>query len=174
MSFAHAQGAIVAFFARPINETRRKTMTAYGRTINRPGLFVICCTLAGLAIGAIGGHGLAEMAPPAEHKGLGVEKLGVISEDSMKATIGLEGHILQLRAITIDPGGQIAKHGHETRPGLVKVIGGAWVEGRESGETTFDAGTPAAIIEDENTVHWFYNRGDTPATAIVCDINPAS
>nr|NIS42605.1 cupin domain-containing protein [Desulfuromonadales bacterium] len=147
-------------------------MTAYERTFNRRGLFVVCCTLAGIAIGAVAGHGLAQMAPPTEHKGLNVEKLGVISEDSMKATIGLEGHFLQLRAITIEPGGQIAKHSHETRPGLVAVIDGAWVEGRESGETTFDAGASPAIIEDENTVHWFYNRGDTPATAIVCDINP--
>ena len=31
-----------------------------------------------------------------------------------------------------------------------------------------------AVIEDENTVHWFYNRGSEPATAIVCDIKPAS
>ncbi len=117
---------------------------------------------------------MAQATAPTEHKGLKVERLGVIPEASVKATVGLEGHFLQLRAITIEPGGQIAKHSHETRPGLVKVIGGSWVEGRETGEKTFDADIPTAIVEDENTVHWFFNRGSEPATAIVCDLNPAS
>ena len=112
------------------------------------------------------------MAAPTEHKGLTVEKLGMISEGSLQSTVGLDGHFLQLRSITIAPGGQIAKHEHADRPGLVKVIGGEWVEGKEDGEATFWADMPEAIIEDENTVHWIYNRGTTPATAIVCDLNP--
>ncbi|NNE24347.1 MAG: cupin domain-containing protein, partial [Rhizobiales bacterium] len=85
---------------------------------------------------------------------------------------GLTGRKLQLRAITIEPGGQIAKHGHETRPGLVKVIDGEWIEGRASGEKTYTAGQSEGIVEDENTTHWFFNRSDKPATAIVCDIVP--
>jgi quercetin dioxygenase-like cupin family protein len=144
------------------------------RIVNRTGLLAACCMVSGLAIGAIGTQGLAQVVPPSEHKGLNVETLGVISEESMKATVGLEGHILLLRAITIEPGGQIAKHSHEKVPGLVKVIDGAWVEGQESGEATFDTNTQEAIIENETTVHWFYNRGAEPATAIVCDIKPAS
>ena len=142
-------------------------------TIRWPGTLAVCAAIAGLALGAIGGHGLATVAPPTEHKGLSLESLGVISEQSMQATIGLEGYILQLRAITIAPGGQIAKHSHATRPGLVKVISGEWIEGRASGEEIFDAVTPRANIEDEDTVHWFFNRGSEPATALVCDIVPA-
>ena len=128
----------------------------------------------GIALGAIGNRSLAQMAAPTEHKGLTVETLGKISEDSMKSQVGLEGHILLLRAITIAPGGQIKKHSHAKVPGLVKVISGEWTEGRESGEATFDINTQNAIVEDKNTVHWFYNRGTEPATAIVCDIKPAS
>ena len=144
------------------------------RFFSRPTLLAVGCLAAGLALGIIGAQGLAQSEPPTEHKGLTVETLGVIPEESMKATVGLDGHILLLRAITIAPGGQIAKHSHETVPGLVKVIDGAWVEGKDSGEATFDADTEEAIIEDETTVHWFYNRGSEPATAIVCDIKPAS
>ena len=135
------------------------------------------CLVAGFAVGTFGlfdSAGSAQEAPPSEHKGLTVETLGVIPEESVKATVGLEGRILLLRAITIAPGGQIAKHSHEEVPGLVHVLSGSWVEGRESGETTYSAGDPEAIIEDEATVHWFYNRGDEPATALVCDIKPAS
>lgn len=116
----------------------------------------------------------AAAAPPAEHVGLTVETLGVVPATSMQATVGLAGYRLQLRAITIAPGGQIAEHPHANRPGLVKVVSGEWVEGREAGETAFRADGLEAIIEDENTVHWFYNRGEMPATALVCDLVPES
>lgn len=144
------------------------------RRTHKTGSLAACCLVAGLAIGAVAARGQAQIAPPTEHKGLTVETLGKVSEESMKATVGLEGHILLLRAITIAPGGQIAKHSHEKVPGLVQVIDGAWVEGREGGEATFDSTSQEAIVEDEETVHWFYNRGTEPATALVCDIKPAS
>ncbi len=129
---------------------------------------------AGVLIGMTAHEGQAGAAPPTEHKGLTVETLGVISEESMKAQVGLEGHILLLRAITIAPGGQIAKHSHAKVPGLVMVISGEWIAGSASGEKAFNADTPTAIVEDKDTVNWFYNRGTEPATAIVCDIKPAS
>ncbi len=95
----------------PIMTRKFKSMT------RRPGTLATCAAVAGIALGAIGGYGLAAGAPPTEHKGLSLESLGVISEASMQATVGLEGHIMQLRAITIAPGGQVAKHSHATRPG---------------------------------------------------------
>lgn len=128
----------------------------------------------GLVIGGAASAALSAMDAPTEHKGLEVEPVGVIPSDSMETTTGLTGHKLQLRAITIMPGGQIAKHSHANRPGLVKVISGEWTEGRESGETVYSANTPEGIVEDENTTHWFFNRGDEPATAIVCDVIPES
>ncbi|MCP4329728.1 MAG: cupin domain-containing protein [Alphaproteobacteria bacterium] len=137
-------------------------------------MVVVFSVATGIALGVAGTQSIAEMAAPSEHKGLQVDALGVIPETSMDAQIGLTGYKLQLREITIEPGGQIAKHGHETRPGLVKVIDGTWVEGRPSGETAYKASDPNGILEDEVTIHWFWNRGDTPATAIVCDIVPAS
>ncbi len=132
---------------------------------SRPGLAALLALAAGVGIGAAA-------TAPTEHKGLEVANLGVIPPASMETTVGLEGHKLQLRAITIMPGGQIAKHSHANRPGLVKVISGEWIEGRESGERAFAAAGSDGIVEDEDTVHWFYNRGDTPATAIVCDVTP--
>ena len=53
------------------------------------------------------------------------------------------------------------------------MVSGEWIEGRDSGEKSITVDGPA-LLEDENTVNWFYNRGDEPATAIVCDIKPAS
>jgi quercetin dioxygenase-like cupin family protein len=124
-------------------------------------------------IGGIGGQILAQMKGPTEHKGISVTELGQIDEDSLLAQIGLKGYILRLRAITIEPGGQIKDHSHATRPGLVKMISGTWIEGRPDGEYEFKAGEDTILVEHKDTVHWFYNRGNVAATALVCGIAPS-
>jgi quercetin dioxygenase-like cupin family protein len=127
----------------------------------------------GVALGLAGAAGLADTAIPTEHRGVDIKLLGAISAESMAKQIGLEGYKLQLREITIAPGGQIARHSHATRPGLVRMLSGSWTEGRPGGETTASPGDEAAILEDAATEHWFWNRGAEPATALVCDIVPA-
>ncbi|WP_297774705.1 cupin domain-containing protein [uncultured Roseovarius sp.] len=138
------------------------------RTFGQHGMVA----LAGV-IGVAAGIALAAAKGPTEHKGLSVEALGKLEAGMIERQAGLEGYMMQLRAITIEPGGQIAQHDHANRPGLVKVISGEWVEGRPEGEVTYSAEGKDGIREDAETDHWFYNRGDTPATAIVCDLNPA-
>ena len=122
----------------------------------------VACLCLGLAVGFLSHQGIAAAPAPTEHVGLSVDKLGVLPESSIKATTGLDGYFMQLRMIGIAPGGQIAKHSHANRPGLVKVLEGEWVEGRPGGERVYAAGGPDGILEDENTVHWFFNRGENP------------
>ncbi len=125
--------------------------------------------IAGLAaFGA--GQGLANMSGPSEHAGLSVNMLAELSADTMEATIGLKGYTMRMRAIELAPGGQIAEHSHKDRPGIVTVIDGAWVEGQADGENTFQATTLGTFPENEDTVHWVYNRSEASATALVCDI----
>ena len=144
------------------------------RVKNRSGTKIKSAGLifAGLVCGFLVSHGWAAIAPPTEHKGLKAEMLGNVSEESVSAQIGLNGYKLLLRRITINPSEQIAKHSHATTPGVVYIENGTWIEGRESGETHYSAGDTFA--EDIDTVHWFYNRGNEPAAAIVCDIKPVS
>ena len=144
--------------------------TARSKTASRlPSLAYLA---AGVALGFLVQHSIAAAPAPTEHKGLSVEKLGLLPASSIEATTGLEGYFMQLRMISIEPGGQIAKHDHATRPGLVKDLEGTWVEGRPEGERSFEAGGADGILEDENTVRWFFNRGDDTATAVVCDLTP--
>ena len=104
----------------------------FRRSVAVPAL--VLTAALGIALGFAGSRALALMTAPSEHKGLKVAALGAIPEASMEAQIGLAGYKLQLREITIAPGGQIAKHSHEGRPGLVKVIDGTWTEGRPGTE----------------------------------------
>ncbi len=127
--------------------------------------------IIGILIGVVAGASFARMAAPTEHMGLEIEELGFVPAESVSAQVGLKGYKLLLRRITINPGGQIAKHSAEATPGVVYVESGTWTEGRDSGETEHSAGD--TFVEDENTVHWFFNRGDVPASAYVCDIKPS-
>lgn len=127
---------------------------------------LICAMAAG------SGPVFADAHFPTEHMGLTVEKLGAVPADSVQRQVGLGGHILLLRRITIEPGGQIARHSAAEVPGVVYMETGAWTEGRDGSETSHVAGE--TFIEDAETVHWFFNRGDSPASALVCDIKPAS
>ena len=138
-----------------------------GAKIKSTGLISI-----GLICGFLVSYGWAAMAPPTEHKGLEVEVLGFVPQESMSAQVGLKGYKLLLRKITINPGGQIAKHSAATTPTVVYVDSGTWTEGRDSGETEHSAGD--TFMEYNDTVHWFYNRGEEPAMAFVCDIKPDS
>lgn len=138
-----------------------------------PKTLAALCGALGLIEATLGSDGLAQVAPPVEHEGLSVKTLGTMPAESVEATTGLEGHILLLREITVAPGGQIAKHSHAESPGIVQVVSGEWIEGREDAESSWTPDGPA-LLEDENTVHWFFNRGTEPASAIVCDIKPAS
>lgn len=128
----------------------------------------------GLLVGAMVGDGRAQTEIPTEHRGVSVAKLGIVPEESLQKTIGLNGYMMQLREITLEPGGQIAKHSHANRPGLVQTISGSWTEGRASGERDYPAGEKLAIVEDEATEHWFFNRESEPVKVLVCDIVPPS
>lgn len=146
-----------------------QTFLQFPRTLAIP----LATLVAGLAIGSFTAIGQARTAPPTEHRGVGVDRLGVVSEQSMHRQIGLRGYILQLRRITIEPDGAIARHDHAGRPGLVWTVEGTWIEGRADRERAWPAGGSKALVENADTVHWIYNRGSAPATAIVCDVVPA-
>lgn len=141
-------------------------------TFAKPGTVLACLGffIFGLSIGGLDNPGRASTEPPSEHKGVSVVGLGVVPEASMQAQIGLGGHILQLREITLAPGGAIARHDHKTRPGLVWTLEGSWTEGRPSGARDYPAGEMTAIVEDEETDHWFLNNGTEPVRVVVCDI----
>lgn len=138
----------------------------------RHALIGISIFAAGLIVGNIDLNPLhAQESYPTTNEGLALTKLGVVSRESMTRQTGLEGYVLQLRMVTMAPGGQIARHKHDTRPGLVYTLEGSWTEGRPDGERDYPAGGEKAILEDFETDHWFYNRTDKPVKFLICDLD---
>jgi uncharacterized cupin superfamily protein len=130
-------------------------------------LFTTGITLGNLEINSV----KAQESYPTKHKGIAVSKLGIVTKESMAKQTGLEGYVLQLRIATLQPGGQLARHNHTTRPGLVYTLEGSWTEGRPEGEREYPAGEEIALVEDWETDHWFYNRTDKPVKVLICDLD---
>jgi quercetin dioxygenase-like cupin family protein len=108
---------------------------------------------------------------PKENKGIAVAPLGNVSLEGELP--GVTGMILRAREITIEPGGVVAVHQHDGRPGLAYILEGEVYEHRndETGSVLRTAG--AISFEKTGVTHWWENKSDKKMRAIVVDIVPA-
>jgi quercetin dioxygenase-like cupin family protein len=79
---------------------------------------------------------------------------------------------LRLREITVAPGGSIALHRHDRRPGIAYILEGQMTERRGPGFTPKVFGPGQVAFEGDGITHWWRNEGTTPARALVVDIVP--
>ena len=115
----------------------------------------------------------AAMPRPTEDRGIDVVTLGEVSEAALVQQIGLAGHMLRLSAVTLAPGGQVAAQGTASGPGFLVVTGGEWTEGALGIERAHTSLVAPTLTTGPQT-RWFFNRGETPATALVIEIMPSA
>ena len=102
-----------------------------------------------------------------ETKGVTVKQLAAI--DLGPEIEGMEGRLLRMRIVTIEPGGVIGPiHNHIDRPGVVYILQGTITDYRNG--VAKDYGPGLGWPEDRNTTHWLENRGTTAAVEISVDI----
>lgn len=108
---------------------------------------------------------------PTETRGIsGVEALGRVSlageipDDSERS--------LRARELTIAPGGIVAVHQHEQRPGVAYILEGEMVEHRNDRDEPVLRQAGDAAFERSGVTHWWENVGDTEVRALVVDIVP--
>lgn len=105
----------------------------------------------------------------------GIESVEVLGTIPLDIDAGeLDGYVLRARLLTVAPGGQIAVHRHEGRPGVVYFLEGEMVEYRAGveGGTVRRAGE--SVFESAGVVHWWRNESGAPARGIVVDALPAA
>lgn len=108
---------------------------------------------------------------PKENKGVSVAQLGNVSLEGELP--GVTGKILRAREITIEPGGVVAVHQHDGRPGLAYILEGEVYEHREDETGTVLRKMGAISFEKTGVTHWWENKSDQKMRAIVVDIVPA-
>ena len=118
-----------------------------------------------------------EQRPPQPDAPSITKKVSVVSLGSLnlsKEYGALNERILRTRRITIAPGGSVAWHQHQQRPGVAYLIEGSLTEIRDdgSGPRLIQRRTGDAIFESTGVLHGWRNDSDQQATAVVIDLVP--
>lgn len=79
---------------------------------------------------------------------------------------------LRAREIVVDPGGKVAVHRHDARPGIAYILEGEIWEYREGTPEPKRHTVGSVAFENTGVVHWWHNQSDQPAKALVIDIVP--
>ena len=117
-----------------------------------------------------------QRTPPADAPSM-TRKVSVIplgSVDLAREFTALNERILRGRHITIRPGGSVAWHEHQQRPGVAYLIKGNLIEIRDDGTGVQSHRRQAgeAVFESTGVLHGWRNDSDQPATALVVDLVP--
>jgi len=120
---------------------------------------------ASIAIGF--GVAVGQQAPPTVTQGVRISPL--LALDLGEEIDGVSGRQLRLRVVTIEPGGVIAIHSHNGRPGVAYVVRGVLTEHIE-GMGTIDHYEGQSWTEGKTTTHWAENKGDAPVVVVAVDV----
>ena len=142
-----------------------------------------CLVVPGTAALAQGNHASQTVTPAREQRPaprdapstttkVSVESLG--SLNLSKEFAALKGRMLRTRRITIAPGGSVAWHQHQQRPGVAYLIHGSLIEIRDdgTGPRAIQRNAGEAVFESTGVLHGWRNDSDQPATAVVIDLVP--
>lgn len=94
-----------------------------------------------------------------------VSLAGEIPDDSER--------VLRARELSIAPGGVVAVHQHEQRPGVAYILEGEMLEYRNDRDEPVLRKAGDTSFERSGVTHWWENVGDAPVRALVVDIVPA-
>jgi len=112
-------------------------------------------------------------AGPTESRGVSsITPVGVVPLEGEFE--GLQGRVLRSREIVIAPGGVIAVHEHNKRPGMAYILEGEIVEHRNDHKEPITRRAGDAAFEKTGVVHWWENRSEYPVRALVVDLVPES
>ena len=86
---------------------------------------------------------------------------------------GMSGQQFRVRELVIEPGGIVAVHQHQQRPGIAYILEGEMVEHRSDHDAPLVRKAGDIAVERTGVSHWWENRSDQPARALVVDILPS-
>ena len=120
-----------------------------------------------------------EVKQAAEMEATGPRKTTGISSVRILSIVPLDGEfenaqerVLRGREIDIEPGGKVAVHYHNGRPGIAYIVKGQLTEHRVGADAPSIKRAGDAVWEKTGTIHWWENEGDSVARVIVIDLVP--
>lgn len=103
----------------------------------------------------------------------GIESIAALGSVSLEGELpGLTNRMLRARELVIAPGGVVAVHQHDGRPGMAYILEGEIIEHRSDAEAPITRSAGAVSFEKTGLTHWWENKSDKPVKALVVDIVP--
>lgn len=110
-------------------------------------------------------------AGPEENRG--IESVQTLGEQLLAGEAWVRGERkMRVREITIQPGGVVAVHQHQGRPGMAYILEGSIREHRSDAEGPIERHQGAVSFEKTGVTHWWENTGDDRVRALVVDLVP--
>jgi quercetin dioxygenase-like cupin family protein len=94
----------------------------------------------------------------------------VIASIDLGQHIGVHGRLFRLRRLEIAPGGVVAWHNHESRPGIVYVLSGSITEYRSTCAVPIEHKAGDVAPEEKATSHWWRNNTKEPVVLLATDV----
>jgi quercetin dioxygenase-like cupin family protein len=108
---------------------------------------------------------------PIETKG--IESSVILGSISLKDDFAaLDGRMLRAREVTVLPGGTVAVHQHNLRPGVLYMLEGELTEHRNDESDPLVRHRGDTSFEKAGVIHWWGNESPEKAKALVIDIVP--
>lgn len=82
----------------------------------------------------------------------------------------LASRVQRIRALTVEPGGEVAWHAHADRPALIYIVEGSITEYRSTCAVPIEHKAGEVAAEIGPLEHWWRNNGAEPARLISTDL----
>lgn len=103
----------------------------------------------------------------------GVQSVQTLGEQSISGEAWVrDQRKMRVREITIAPGGVVAVHEHQGRPGMAYILEGSILEHRNDAPEPIERNTGAVSFEKSGVIHWWENTGEDSVRALVVDLVP--
>jgi len=94
------------------------------------------------------------------------------SIDLSKEPAAINGRLLRIRQLDIQPGGIVPWHSHGNRPAMIYMVSGEVVEYASNCAVPIVHKAGDVAPEKNGTQHWWQNTGATPVVLISVDVFP--
>ena len=90
--------------------------------------------------------------------------------DLSQEKVALNGHMMRVRRLDVQPGGVVPWHSHEARPALIYIVSGEIVEHASNCAVPIVHKAGEVARETHATAHWWQNNGKAPVDLLSFDI----
>ena len=114
----------------------------------------------------------ADATKPVDYGPKAVTDMVLAQIDLSGEKIALNGHLMRVRKLEVQPGGIVPWHSHGDRPALIYVMSGEIYEHASNCTVPIVHKAGDVASEKKGTSHWWQNTGTVPAVLISVDLFP--